>query len=409
LATEGTFPEQIRVRSRYRTVLTDAETGIDRKSFSVDHEELDLGVSDAWRVVKYRLHGGLQEGVDVVEVFNGVLGFAVLPTRGMSILRGWYRDLDLGWDSPVKDPVHPAYVDLNDRGGLGWLKGFNEWIVRCGLDNNGAPGPDVVIDNNGNEASVFLPLHGKIANTPARHVAVEIDQDGTIAITGQVDETMMFGPALRLTTRISTRVGTNEVRIEDRITNLNRKRAELQLLYHCNYGGPILEEGARLVAPVKRVVPRDATAVEGLEKHDRFSGPTSGFVEQVYFYDLASRRGSSETLLLLRNQAGNVGSSLRYDKDALPCFTLWKNTAAREDGYVTGIEPATNFPNAKQFERDAGRVVTLRGKETRTFLLTVAAHQGRADVRSVEQEIARIQGNRKPRIQARPGGGYAPV
>ena len=395
--------------SDYKTVLTDAETGIDRERFYIDHEELDLGVPDTWRVVKHRLHGGLQEGVDVVEIHNGTLGFAVLPTRGMGILRGWYRDLDLGWDSPVKDPVHPAFVDLNDRGGLGWLKGFNEWIVRCGLDNNGAPGQDVVIDNNGNEADVFLPLHGKIANTPARHVSIEITHDGTIAVSGEVDETMMFGPALRMSTRISTRIGSNELTIEDRVTNLNRKRVELQLLYHCNYGGPILEEGSRLIAPTRRVAPRDATAVNGIDHYDRFARPTSGFVEQCYFYDLATRRGSRETLLLLKNRAGNAGSSLRFNLDELPCFTLWKNTAAREDGYVTGIEPATNFPNAKRFEREAGRVITLGPKETRTFTLTVGAHQGRSSVREVELEIARIQGNRKPRILTQPHGEFSPV
>ncbi len=394
--------------SHFKTVLTDAETGIDRPHFTLDHEELNLGVSEPWNIVKYRLHGGLQEGVDVVEIHNGILGFAILPTRGMGILRAWYKEMELGWDSPVKDPVHPAFVNLNDRGGLGWLKGFNEWIVRCGLDNNGAPGPDVVIDNNGNEAEVSLPLHGKIANTPARYVSVEIEDD-TISITGEVDETMMYGPALRMTTRISTRIGSNEVRIEDRVTNLNRKKAELQLLYHCNYGEPLLEAGARLLAPTRRVAPRDATAVKGIPTFDRFAGPTPGYIEQVYFFELAARRRSRETLVLLRNRNGTFGSSLRYNLDELPCFTLWKNTAARDDGYVTGIEPATNFPNAKRFERKAGRVVTLGARETRTFSLTVGAHRGRSSVRQIEQEIARIQGTRKPLILNEPGRGFSEV
>src|SRR5262249_55610 len=42
-----------------------------------------------------------------------------------------------------------------------------------------------------------------------------------------------------------------------------------------------------------------------------------------------------------------------------PCFTVWKNTGAAEEGYVTGLEPATNFPNFKAFERRQGRVRTL--------------------------------------------------
>ena len=115
----------------------------------------------------------------------------------MGIWRGSYSGKTLGWDSPVKDLVHPAFIELNDRGGLGWLKGFNEWIVRCGLSSNGAPGNDVIIDNNGNKAEVFLPLHGKIANIPAQFVEVQVEV-GTptiLRIRGIVEETMLFGPS----------------------------------------------------------------------------------------------------------------------------------------------------------------------------------------------------------------------
>jgi hypothetical protein len=385
----------------FEQTLTDTESGIHVSSFQVDASDLPSAGDGTWRIVKYTLRGGLQEGVDVIEVDNGSLSFAILPTRGMGIWRGWHKDTTLGWDSPVADPVNPAFVDLNDRGGLGWLKGFNEWIVRCGLDSNGAPGDDVVIDNNGNEARVFLPLHGKIANTPARHVAVSISDDGVLTVSGEVDESMMFGPALRLNTTISTRIGSNELTIHDCVTNLNRTPAELELLYHCNYGEPILEAGARIVAPYKAVAPRDARAQESIDTFDRYLGPTNGYVEQCYWYELASRT-TGETCVLLRNKSGNRGSSIRFNLKELPAFTVWKNTAARENGYVTGLEPATNYPNEKRFERERGRVVRLRGKSSYNITMTVAAHGSRAEVKAVEQDIAKIQGRRKPVVHLTP-------
>ena len=58
----------------------------------------------------------------------------------------------------------------------------------------GAPVQDVIIDNNGNAAEVVLPLHGQIANTPARKVSIEIT-DTEIILHGEVDETMLFSPA----------------------------------------------------------------------------------------------------------------------------------------------------------------------------------------------------------------------
>ena len=67
----------------------------------------------------------------------------VLPTRGMGIWRvtaaGRSGTADVGWKSPVRGPVHPAFVDLGEPSGLGWLDGFDEFFVRCGLESNGAP------------------------------------------------------------------------------------------------------------------------------------------------------------------------------------------------------------------------------------------------------------------------------
>src|SRR5260370_28588028 len=64
-------------------------------------------------------------------------------------------------------------------------------------------------------------------------------------------------------------------------------------------------------------------------------------------------------MALLSNANADRGLALRWQRQQLPCFTVWKNTVALEDGYVTGLEPATNYPNFKTFERQQGRVVSL--------------------------------------------------
>lgn len=389
-------------------VLTDVDRDVWSESVRIDEDVLPLGSGQDWSIEKVTLKGGLQDGVDLLTVDNGNLSFHVVPTRGMGIWKGAYRGIPLGWESPVKKPVHPAFIDLNDLGGLGWLKGFNEWIVRCGLHSNGGPTTDTIIDNNGNESQVSLPLHGRIANLPARRVEVQIDRTPPYRITviGIVDETMMFGPALRLTSRISTAIGSNALTISDEVTNLNRLSGEMQLIYHCNYGPPLLEFGSRILAPFKSVSPRDLRAQEGIQTFDRFSRPSVGFVEQVYLFELAGRRGSRETMVLLKNKQGDLGSSLRFSLSEMPCFTLWKNTAA--DGCVTGLEPATNYPNPKPFEQSKGRVVILDGGETRRFDLTVAVHDTRRKVLEVEREIKRLQKTVRPKICLEPFARLSP-
>ena len=83
--------------------------------------------------------------------------------------------------------------------------------------------------------------------------------------------------------------------------------------------------------------------------------------EQVYFMELAAGP-DDHTLVLLSNADGSRGVSIRFDLTYLPCFSLWKNTVGEADGYVTGLEPATNFPNPHRFEKSKGRVAYLASR-----------------------------------------------
>src|SRR6266436_3211005 len=147
--------------TRYKSwTLTDVANDIWLDTFAAGNDSLRLATPHDWSIRKRTLRGGLRDGVDVIEVHNGALSFSLLPTRGMGLWRGEYRGNFLGWRSPVSGPVHPKFVHLHDRGGLGWLDGFDEWMCRCGLTSNGPPGHDPVTKE-------LLTLHGRIANLPA--------------------------------------------------------------------------------------------------------------------------------------------------------------------------------------------------------------------------------------------------
>jgi hypothetical protein len=125
-----------------------------------------------WSVRKFRYFGEKQEGVDVVWIDSGKLQIAVIPTRGMGILSVLMDGTTvLGWDSPVKDIVHPSFINLNSRGGLGWLEGFNEWLCRCGMEWNGQAGTDRFINNMGEPLGLGpQPFEGRFDLGHAVHV-----------------------------------------------------------------------------------------------------------------------------------------------------------------------------------------------------------------------------------------------
>lgn len=356
-----------------------------------------------WTIRKLTLHGGKQEGVEVIVVNNGKLEFTVVPTRGMSLLEAKVGDVRLGWNSPVKEVVHPRHINLMSRGGLGWLEGFNEWMVRCGLESNGGPGPDEFINNVGDKATMDLTLHGKIANIPASEVEIIVSKEAPYQLTvrGRVDERMFYGPKLELVTEITTDVGSTAVRVADKITNRGDAPQEFELLYHANYGRPLLEEGSTFLAPVSRVTPINANAAKSVNDWARYLGPTAGFVEQVYCLTPIADAGG-RTLIMLQNKAADRAVSMAYAVKELPYLTQWKNTAAEGEGYVTGLEPGVNFPNPRRIERKLGRVPKLAPGASFTAAIDFAIHTDAEAIKAIAKRIAKLQGETKPQIDAEP-------
>jgi hypothetical protein len=357
----------------------------------------------AWSVSKETLSGGKQDGVEILEIATGRMRIVVCPTRGMGILRVEGAGVRLGWDSPVKEVVHPKYVNLQARGGLGWLDGFNEWMCRCGVEWAGHPGTDRFVNNVGDEATMELTLHGRTANTPASEVVLLVDPKPphAIRLRGRVEERMFHGPKLELWTELAVEPGATSFRISDAVTNRGAQPQEFELIYHANFGAGLLEAGARFEAPVERVTPFNAHAAKGLADWTVYAGPVAGTIESVYqVRPLAGPDG--RTLVMLRDRAGAKGCSMAYAVKELPCFTLWKNTAAVEDGYVTGLEPGTSFPSNRRNERKHGRVPTLAPGARWTASIDVALLGGPAEVAAASAKIAAIQGDRKPAVDPEP-------
>lgn len=393
----------------FEKVVTAAQENLDETFYELQSDNFPGMDGASWRLSKYPLKGGKQAGTQVVELDNGTMNLVVLPTRGMSILEALTDRFSLGWTSPVRQVVHPAYVDEESRGGLGWLEGFNEMMVRCGLSYNGAPGEDEVLSNTGEPQSVALPLHGTIANSPASRVALRVGMEPPheLAVAGQVEDAQMFGSRLRLSTTVSTAPGTTRFTVSDRVENLGGTAAEMELLYHCNFGRPLLGEGARLMAPLQFLCPRDARAGKGLSEWDVFGPPEGGFAEQVYFMRL---HGDEEggTVVALVNPDQSTAVSIRFSTFQLPAFTLWKNTAAEADGYVTGLEPGTDYPNNRSFERQNGRVVELEAGEAYQACLTFELVEGAADVAGLVEEIDSLAGGEKTEVSEEPMPEYCP-
>lgn len=352
---------------------------------------IDPSVTDPGCLRIELLEEGVSAGLQLLHVeLSSHLSATLIPARGLGLQSVLVDDLLFGWRSPQRRPVHPLHVPLGEPSGLGWLDGFTELLVRCGLTSNGAP----EFDERG---QLLHPLHGRIANLPAHSLFARSPEPGVLEVGGCVDEVRFHFDKWRLWTIY--RFFEDELRIEviDQIENLAGTARDFQMLYHYNLGQPLLDVGSRVHIPHRRIAPRSPHAASGLPQWSVVPAPTAGFEEQVYFFEpLADIDGRS--LAVLENAAGTAASAIGYRPDQLGCFSLWKNPVAEADGYVVGLEPATNYPNPKSVERQHGRTVWLQPGEQRTIALELCFAVRSGQVTELVERAAAIQRGAEPLV-----------
>ncbi|EFE93769.1 hypothetical protein HMPREF0758_4653 [Serratia odorifera DSM 4582] len=374
-------------------VLTDSEKGIEQGNWQTDSQKLNLP-GPRFSVQQQILHGGKQEGSKVITLTSPGLTIALSPTRGMDILHVNGSGVRLGWDSPVTEVVNPAYINLDSRNGLGWLDGFNEMMVRCGFEWTGHPGV---------ENGTLYTLHGRAGNTPASKVVVEIDDKAPYAvrIRGLLKENTFKKSNLETWTELRYVPGEESFTLHDRLTNRADYPRDYQIIYHSNFGKPLLEEGAIFSAPIKEISPFNDYAKAGLQEWQRYQGPTKGYDEMVFnIVPYADAQG--KTLAMLNNKQGDRGVAIGFDTRQLPLLTLWKNTDTERQGYVTGIEPGTNYAYPVKIEREQGRIKQLQPGQSADFELSYTLLKNAEQVQAYQQKVKALQGGHQVKLVPQP-------
>lgn len=365
------------------------------KEQQISSKALGVKTDKPFSVSVKKLHGGRQEGVALVEIDTGAMKITVVPTRGMNVLKAVAGDVRLGWDSPVKEVVNPAFIEQTARGGLGWLEGFNEFVTRCGYEWVGHPGPD--------EDGTLLTLHGLASNIPASKVVLSIDEKPpyTIRLKGLLREQAFKKVDFLIDTELNTVPGASSFTVHDKLTNNGDYEKEYQALYHNNIGTPILEEGAKVAIPVREVSPFNDYARKDLADWQTYRGPTKDFDEMVYnLFPYGDDNGNS--LAVLHDKAGDTGVSVSFNVNQLPAFSLWKNTDTAGQGYVTGLEPGTSFSYNRKYQRALNLVPKIGPKETREFQLTYSLLAGKDKVDAELKKVEEIRNGRETSVRDTP-------
>lgn len=325
----------------------------------MSREELMKYIGDVSQIADAResvLSAGRADGVRAIDVKTGSgFEFTILPTRGMDIAWASYKGNAISFISKA-GVTHPAYFE---KDGLSFLRGFFCGLVTtCGLTYFGAP-----CEDNGEQ----LGLHGRISNIPAQNVGVSKYWDGDdymMKITGQVVESSMFNENLVLTREITTKLGSNCLHIKDTVENMGFNEQPLMILYHCNFGYPVVDENTVLIEPEGTVVKaRDAEGV--VEKCFEFQKPTHDYNEQVFYHDIPGGKVKA----VLFNEKRKLGAYVAFDRAQFSHFGEWKMMG--EGDYVVGLEPSNAIPEGRDVVRKRGELEFIQPGEKKVYELEI--------------------------------------
>lgn len=327
------------------------------------------------------LDNGAGRGTRIAWINTGTgLRYKVVIDRAMDIAEAFYNQHSLTWLSHSGITCPQPFSDR----GLDWLRTFaGGLLTTCGLDHVGGPESDEYGERG---------LHGPISNTPAELESI-IQPDPVMgkmdfSITGKIKQAKVFGPILQLKRTISGTLGEAAIRIQDEVTNCANTPAPHMLLYHLNFGWPLVDEATDLLWHGNWQSPGEINANKIFQEGNNYHKcppplPShNGRGEEVAFIDI-SADSSGQCTAGLCNPQLNLAVAIRFTKKELPWLTNWQHWGKGE--YVTGLEPGTHPPIGQAKARAQHQLIFLEPGETRRYSLQLEIFNQEANIKRLLQ------------------------
>ncbi|GHU63235.1 DUF4432 domain-containing protein [Clostridia bacterium] len=319
----------------------------------------------------YVFADGPARGLRGIDVHTGTgFSFTVIPDRGMDIAYTSYKGIPIafltknGLKSPANCPPLPdAEFNRYFMAGL---------VTTCGPDNAG-----FACTINGKS----YPMHGSNTMMAADDVAIEKTIDGcdiTITVKGTLRYSELFSQNIVIQRSILAKSGESKVILEDKIMNEGGVPFGYMMMYHCNFGFPIVSTDSYIATNHKEMnyLFDPPAGVSGLDT--TIEAPRADY-EGIVF-DLHEADGNVGRAGIF-NRVLDLGAYVESNVDELKEYTLWMNYGIQD--YVIGLEPGTNNPIGRENATREGRLTELLPGETHTKTLTIGVVEGEKEFTSL--------------------------
>jgi len=307
------------------------------------------------------LRHGRGAGMDIAEFYNAAgLRFTVLPDHCMDLNDLSYKGINLSFQSKNGLVSGASFESSPNSFCDEWPGGM---LATCGLDNVG----------DGYDDGEIYPTHGRIASIPADHFGTSAGWQGdeyVLRATGQMQQSRLFGRNLLLERTLQTTLDSKRITLTDRLTNREPEDEPFMLLYHFNFGYPLLTEKSVIYPSKTTVQPRGEHSMDPLHMTPPVDGQPEEFFQHITTGETAS--------CAIVNPSLHLGAFIRFDTEHLPYFGQWKNM--RSHDYVLAIEPCNCFGRGRRQEINDGTIATIKAYSTLEFHLELGVLDGDAEI-----------------------------
>ncbi len=324
----------------------------------------------------YCLTDGSANGCRCIDVRTGSgFEFTVVCDRGLDISLASYRGINLTFLTANSETTPAFYVPVENE----WLRTFTAgFLTTCG---------PTYLSNPCTDQNERLGLHGRFSCLPGRQICDLTDfSRGTIELTGTLYDAHTLGKKLRIRRRIRSRFGGNSVTVEDEFCNEGGISTPLTMLYHVNFGYPLLSEDAVIHVPSSHCRGYDDYSQQRMEERFRVSAPEAGKLEKNYLHTFEPDQKEAIACIWNKGLDGGLAAYVKFSPGQLPYLTQWV-LEDRKD-YIVALEPANVPCEPRNILRENNLLPILEPGESRTFRIELGVVSGN---RAIEEAIIRRQ------------------
>ena len=324
------------------------------------------------REIEYK--NGRSSGLKVFDVKNDKLSFQCMIDKCLDINQLSYKGINFNFLSKPGLQGRNHYDTNGDEALRSIMGGM---FFTAGFENICPP----YVKNNKN-----YPMHGRIRTTPCENITADSYFDGDdykIKISGEAREAELFGENLVLRRTIETVFGDKKIILTDEVENQNFRDEPFLVLYHINFGYPLLDEGTEIIIPAKSSKGREEHSEKHIDRYNIMDKAIDNEIEYCFSHNPVVDNDGRVRVAII-NENLKLGMKISYDYKNLPYLLQWKSVASGD--YVIAIEPANGY-FGRVYEEENNKLFKLKPFEKIINKIEFEIIDGQNEIYNIKNEI----------------------